>query len=358
MKDSIKYHPALDGARGWVSIGVLIAHVNLSWLTGILTLMELFFVISGFLITSIILIQTKTNKNINLLTFWKHRLMRLYPVLIVVVVTCTSIASLATDHAASSLNDAIATLLYVSNLTKLNDQIYPTIFAQTWSLAIEEQFYIIWPLIFWILFTFKIKIKHVSILLTAISITCIVWKQYLIYTDAQWSRLYYATDTRMDAFIIGGLVAIHHSNLLKIFNKAILFSILKASILLYFFIISFGTPRSLDYFQWQQPMTVILSAALVLLTTSDRESFFKWLLSTRLSVYLGQRSYSIYLWHWPIIWLLSVIFNPSKPLLLIIVLPITLVLSDISYRFIERPFMLRRKSLRIQQEIDYLEKRT
>ena len=358
MTNNSSYYPALDGARGWVSIGVLIAHVNIEWLTGILISMELFFVISGFLITSIMISKKGKSQNIDLITFWKHRLMRLYPVLVVVVFSFTIIASLATEHATSVIKDAITTLLYISNLTKLSDQAYPTIFAQTWSLAIEEQFYIMWPLLFWIIFSFNTRAKFITALLITITFACLIWKHFLISSDVQWSRLYYATDTRMDAFIIGGLIAIHHNSLLLKFHNEIFFSLLKASVFLYALLIVLGSPRAIDYFYWQQPLAIFLSAAIVIILTSNRNSLLKWLLSTRLSVYLGQRSYSIYLWHWPIIWLLSVLFNPSKPLLLTIVLPITLVLSDISYRFIERPFMLRRKSLRIQQEIDYLEKRT
>src|SRR5690606_34425077 len=154
--------------------------------------------------------------------------------------------------ASSVIKDATTTLLYISNLTKLSDQLYPTIFAQTWSLAIEEQFYIIWPLLFWIIFSYNISAKSTTVLLIIITLTCLTWKQFLIFNDAQWSRLYYATDTRMDAFIIGGLIAIHHNSLLLKFCNDILFSLLKTSVFLYALLIVIGSPRALEYFHWQQ----------------------------------------------------------------------------------------------------------
>src|SRR5690606_15566123 len=106
-RDQISDYPALDGVRGWMAVGVLHARVQLSWFPGAMILMELFFVISGFLITSIIGREVQRRGKIDLLTFWKRRLQRLYPVLLLVVITCTSVACLVVEDPLPSLKDAL-----------------------------------------------------------------------------------------------------------------------------------------------------------------------------------------------------------------------------------------------------------
>src|SRR5690606_38414057 len=105
------------------------------------------------------------------------------------------------------------------------------------------------------------------------------------------------------------------------------------------------TPREMVYFLWQQTLALVLSAALILLLTSPRPSVFKWLFSLRPSVFVGQRCYSIYLWHWPIIWLLLVTVRPDPLVMLMIVAPLVLVLSCLSYHYLELPFMSLRNAL-------------
>ena len=220
-RDQISYYPALDGVRGWMAFGVLLAHVKLSWFPGAMILMELFFVISGFLITSIIWREVQRRGKIDLLTFWKRRLQRLYPVLLLVVITCTSVACLVVEDPLPSLKDALATLLYVSNFTKLHDYVYPTIFGQTWSLGIEEQFYLLWPLLFWAGVKFRYSAAGLTTVLICVAVACILWKMHLVSSGAPWSRLYYAPDTRLDAFVAGGLLALFYP-LLHVWSQYLL----------------------------------------------------------------------------------------------------------------------------------------
>ncbi|WP_285258713.1 acyltransferase family protein [Halopseudomonas bauzanensis] len=339
------YYPSLDGVRGWMAFGVLVAHIHLPWFPGAMILMELFFVISGFLITSIIWRNATKYGKVHLLDFWKRRLLRLYPVLILVVVVCTSLACLLVEDPLPSLKDALATLFYVSNFTKLYDYIFPTIFGQTWSLGIEEQFYLLWPLLFWCLLKLRFKAYGVAAALILIALACTLWKIHLINNGAPWSRLYYAPDTRMDAFVVGGLLAIYYPYLKEWCQRPCPHAALILGSCAYLVLLVIGTPREMAYFYWQQSTAVVLAAMLVLLLVSPRDSFFKWLFSTKPSVFFGQRCYSIYLWHWPIIWLLLVTFNPDRLVLLAIVLPLVLVLSCLSYSYVEIPFLAKRNPL-------------
>ena len=343
-KNQPKYYPALDGVRGWMAFGVLVAHVHLPWFPGAMMLMELFFVVSGFLITSIIWRNVTKHGRVNLVEFWKRRLLRLYPVLIVVVVVFTGIALLVVEDPGPSLKDAAATLFYVSNFTKLYDYHFPTLFGQTWSLAIEEQFYLLWPVLFWCLLRFRLNTFSVAGFLILIAAACTLWKIYLINSGAPWSRLYYAPDTRMDAFVAGGLLALFYPHLQQWCQRPLSHALLVLGSCAYLVLLAFGTPHEMAYFHWQQSTAIVLCSMLTLLLVSPRNSAFKSLFSTRASVFFGQRCYSIYLWHWPVIWMLLVTLNPDRLVLLAITLPLVLALSCLSYSYVEIPFQAIRNS--------------
>lgn len=339
------YFPALDGVRGWMAIGVLVAHVNLAWFPGAMILMELFFVISGFLITAIIWRGIEKHGQLDFKGFWKRRLARLYPVLILVVVIFTCIACIFIDDPWPSLKDALATLLYYSNWTKMYDYVYPTIFGQTWSLAVEEQFYLLWSLIFLAAFKLRMKVLHIALCLLLLALLCMAWKYYLIAQGAPWSRLYYALDTRMDAFVVGGLLALSYPTLQAWFQRPVPHAMLTLSACAYVILLVFGTPKDISYFYWQQTAAVLLSAMVVLLLASPRKGLFQWLCSLKPSVLLGERCYSIYLWHWPVIWLILMKCELNKIVLLLVVLPSVLLLSWLSYAYVEQPFMSKRRSI-------------
>lgn len=339
------YYPALDGVRGWMAFGVLLAHIHLPWFPGAMVLMELFFVISGFLITSIIWRSAARHGNIQLVEFWKRRLLRLYPVLILVVVVSCALACILLEDPVPSLKDGLVTLLYVSNFTKLYDYVWPTIFGQTWSLGIEEQFYLLWPLLFFGLLKLRMKAAGAAAVLILIAVACTLWKIHLITSGAPWSRLYYAPDTRMDAFVAGGLLALYYPYLKNWCQRDIPHALLILGSCAYLVLLVVATPKEMAYFQWQQSAAVVLSAMLTLLLVSPRKSALKWLFSTRASVFAGQRCYSIYLWHWPIIWLMLVTISPDRWLLLAVVPPLVFVLSCLSYSYVEIPFLAKRKPL-------------
>lgn len=144
MKKS-SHFPAIDTMRGTIALAVLIAHVNMNWLPHVHIAMDIFFSISAFLITLTLIKNIEENGKISLLTFTKRRLLRLYPALVFCIVPYTIAAYFFVDNFQFIINDAFLTLIYASNFSKLSNYIYPHFFGHTWSLAIEEHFYIIWP---------------------------------------------------------------------------------------------------------------------------------------------------------------------------------------------------------------------
>ena len=328
-----------------MALGVVIAHVNLAWFPGAMIMMESFFVISGFLITTIIWRGAEKASDFNLANFWKRRLLRLYPVLILVIF-CSYVASLLVlDDVRPVLSDGLATLLYYSNWTKLYHYHYPTIFGQSWSLSVEEQFYIIWPVLFYFSFKLDLGLKRTVLLLSSIGMACMIWKYYLIAQGVPWSRLYYALDTRMDAFVFGGILAMVYPKVIRLCLSDVGRVVLNASVVSYVILLAVSTPREMSYFYWQQSISLLISALLVLLLVIPSKGVAQRVFSSDISVFLGQRCYSIYLWHWPLIWLLTIEFKLSKLELLLVVIPAVLILSSLSYKFIELPFMSRRRGV-------------
>lgn len=183
-------------------------HVNRAWFPGAPAVMDIFFVISGFLITLLLLKNIQRQGHVELKKFWVRRIKRLYPMLIIVVGTYLLLGSLLIEHPAPLYLDGMQTLLYVSNWTKLYNNIYPSYFAHTWSLSIEEQFYLLWPLCLLLVFRWKISRAWMITSCLLLVVSTVIWRNHLIGATAPWSRIYYASDTRLDAFLLGGILAI------------------------------------------------------------------------------------------------------------------------------------------------------
>lgn len=344
------YYPALDGLRGIMAMGVIIAHVNLAWFPGAPIMMDIFFVISGFLITSIILRGVEKTGRVDLFGFWTRRLLRLYPALVTVVIFSLIVAWWVVDDFWPVVKDAISSVLYYSNWTKIYNYVYPGMYGHTWSLSVEEQFYIIWPVLFSLFLLARLRLAHILLLLSFVALTAMLWRYYLIGQDAPWSRLYYALETRMDAFVAGGALALSFGVLHKYTTAWIWHFFLYLCALALLVVVILGRPREIEYFLWQQSLALVLSISVILLLTSRRDSIFKKFFCMRWCVFLGERCYSLYLWHWPIIWLLLVETELEKTTILLIVVPLTVLLSTLTYSFVEAPFLSRGSLMHRSQE--------
>lgn len=345
MKKS-SHFPAIDGLRGVFALAVLTAHVNINWLPHTHILMDIFFTISAFLITLALIKNIEKSGKISLLTFTKRRLLRLYPALIFCVVSYTIVAYFFVENFRFIIDDAFLTLIYASNFSKLSNYIYPHFFGHTWSLAIEEHFYIIWPSLLTLLLIRKKVWKNAAKILLLIMLISITWRIYLAESGAEWSRLYYASDTRIDAFIIGGLLAFLQPKIDSLYQTKPFFK--NTLIALGFCILLplyFWDPKIKYYFIWQQPVILFLSCTLIFVITRNDKNIIEKILKSKILQWIGVRCYGIYLWHWPIIWIFISQTEISKPLLLMIVLPFSLFMAWFSYKYIEEPILRRRPKM-------------
>ena len=344
----IPHVAALDGLRGAAVAAVVLFHGG--HLRGGYLGVDLFFVLSGFLITSLLLAESRNTGALRLGRFWARRARRLLPALALllfgVAVYCVTLAS--SDELGTIRADALATIGYVANWRSIfagND--YFALFRQpsplnhTWSLAIEEQFYLVWPLIFFGLLAWKKAKAPIAVFVTAVGLAVtssalMVW----LYDAQSPSRSYYGTDTRAAAVLMGaalaaGLTLWGH---VKAGSSRIALEIaglIGAGLLA---VLWFRLPGDAPRLYRGGFLIAGLSAIIVIAAAvHPQRGPIGWVLSFRPLCLLGLISYGLYLWHWPV----DVVFGGHTSLtgwpLFVAETAVALGISIVSYRLVEMP---------------------
>ena len=299
--------PALDGLRGVAILLVIIHHqlIPVSLNGGFLGV-DLFFVLSGFLITSLLLKEFDATKSISLTKFYARRVLRLAPALVLYLCVVLYITyRQQPEEFKHELKLVFLGLTYLTNWRLAFGWDYsldPT--AIMWSLSIEEQFYLLWPPLLLLALWSKAKRSHVAIAL-ALSILGIAVHRYSLFSHgAEFNRMYYGSDTRADAPLVGCLVALlslsrtHGTKRAHVALKAALNLGAFASACLLIYLVA--TSTFTDHFLYRGGYTLVASASGLLvwhLADSD-ESFMTRILEFYLLRWFGLISYGLYLWHW------------------------------------------------------------
>jgi len=361
-----RHLPALNGLRGLAVIAVVAYHLQIGWAKGGYLGVDLFFVLSGFLITTLLLEEWVHTSRIDLVAFWGRRARRLLPALFLVVVAlalyliCNALWGGPGANGLIDLSglrgDAIATLLYVNNwhLVFAHQSYFaqfstPSPLQHTWSLAIEEQFYLVWPLVLLVLLKYGRRgWRGVGATVTvALGVGSSVLMAALFHPGVDPSRIYYGTDTRLFDLMAGATVAFlaaarrqpdaQARRTLHWVGPA-------AAVVLGVFWVRAGTSGGLPTnFMFEGGF--LLCAALAALVVADARliepGWFARGLAWRPLHFVGTISYGIYLWHWPVI----VYLNGARtglstwPLNLLRIV-VTLAVSTASYYLVERPIRL------------------
>lgn len=212
----VRHVPALDGLRAVAVLAVVAFHFGAGFARGGLLGVDIFFVLSGFLITSLLLDEHARRGTIRLREFWGRRARRLLPALLLVIAAVTISARWLGDQGDLGLlrNDAFATLAYVANWhfaasgqDYFGDLAADSPLLHTWSLGIEEQFYVLWPLLALLLLRLRRGEKWLRVVAVAGALASTAWLVYLAVGGTDTSRLYYGTDTRVAALLVGAVVA-------------------------------------------------------------------------------------------------------------------------------------------------------
>jgi peptidoglycan/LPS O-acetylase OafA/YrhL len=347
-KFKLGYQPALDGLRGVAILGVMIYHANVPYrpyLSGGFIGVDIFFVLSGFLITSLLIEEFDSTGRIQLKNFYARRALRLLPALIVLlIVFCiASLALLPSDRARSNLIDAAIALFYVSNWARAFAIHPPDYIGHTWSLAIEEQFYILWPLLLLTLLRITRNRKFIAHVACGIAITAQIWRIFLSVNGASIERIYNGLDTRADALMIGctlgialasGLIQPQKINALKWLTPLTLIALGA------FAWLSHWNDFAMAYYGFI--VVAVLAAILVLDLMTASSVWLKNLLSQRWLVWIGSISYGVYLWHYVVDRVMSEMGFRGATVLTFGTL-ITFAIASASYYAIEKPILRLKK---------------
>ena len=357
---SMGYQPALDGLRALSVIAVIFYHAGFSWMHGGFFGVEVFFVVSGFLITSLLLDERDRTGHTNLPQFWLRRARRLLPALFAVLVAVAVWSVFAgTDEQQSELRrDLPWAVFYSGNWGQIvGDVPYysgdPPLLRHVWSLAVEEQWYLLWPLAFVALRRSRLTKSGTAGVLVAISVSVMVWT-YVLHGNGPGNTspivwlddtdrinfMYLSTVTRASGLVLGAAAAFvwrpwRSPAAVRSQGGWLLDGLGLLAVAMLGCIAAVATLTDGYVYQWLLALVTVLSLIAVLVAVHPAATWYRAILSWRPLVEIGKRSYGIYLWHWPI-FVFADAYGGSVPRV-VAALAVTAVLSELCYRFVEMP---------------------
>ena len=358
---ALGYAPALDGIRALAVLAVLLFHAGVSWLPGGFLGVDVFFVLSGFLISTLLLAEWRRTGKVDLVAFWGRRARRLLPALLLLVLVVVTVGRLLLDPETVHLlrADALAALLYVANWRMLvrghggyfAATASPSPLQHTWSLGIEEQFYLIWPLLLLLLMWrggSPGRVLRFSIAGAAVSAAL---AGLLFRPGADPSRVYYGTDTRAQALLCGcALAALLATGRVRLNRRGRL--LLGALAALAVAGLGWAWAAAQGDASWLYRgglLLVALATTAVLAQVSlVPRSVCARVLSLPPLPAIGKISYGLYLWHWPVFLALDAERTGlSGAALLLARVAVSVVTATLSCWLVERPIRQRRWSVRL-----------
>ena len=348
-----RYITGLDGIRAIAVIMVLAYHLKLALFKSGFLGVTVFFVLSGYLITGILISEVEEEGTIDLKNFWLRRIRRLVPAVMSMAVVIIFVSAVVNRIIfTKGCKDFLASVLGFNNWWQIFNKVsyfeaagVPSPFTHCWSLAIETQFYLIYPLI--LLGIYKLvksreegRAKRgllfagVTLLLALISVILMI---VLFDPQQDASRVYYGTDTRAFSLLFGAILAILWEyqmvpRRLSASVNMVLGSVTFAVLL----VMTIAINGSSNFWYRGGQFVGTILTVLVIYTVSGRKTWLSRFLSNPVLKWIGDRSYSIYLWHYPIILLISKGIKASWWITLIEIV-LSVVLAELSYRFIETP---------------------
>ncbi|EMN2537568.1 acyltransferase family protein [Acinetobacter baumannii] len=334
---SIKYRNEIDGLRAIAVLFVFFNHLNISLFKGGFIGVDIFFVISGFLITMIIRKEIE-NKSFTILNFYRKRIIRIAPAyfLVLMIVSSISFFILTPSELISYIKSALSSALFVSNFYfwknvggYFSDNTHETFLLHFWSLSVEEQFYLLWP-IFLIILMSIIKNRKIFLFTFFILLIFLIAVSEFMAINYSSMAYYFPFSRAFELFVGASLVFIKNNNIKT--QKSNIFYFF--SILTLFFCAFFYSENT--KFPGLFALLPCLATALIIYLNNSNSIFYKFL-SCSLMRFFGKISYPMYLWHWPIIVVFNILLIEINFKIGLFIFTSTVVLSYLTFKFVEKP---------------------
>jgi peptidoglycan/LPS O-acetylase OafA/YrhL len=345
--------PGLDGVRALAVLAVMGFHEGISELSGGFLGVDVFFVLSGFLITDLLVSMYDRLGRLDLKDFWSRRARRLLPALALMLIVVTAAATVIEPGQGASLREALlAAVTYTSNWYQILHHVSyfaslglfaaPPPLDHLWSLAIEEQFYLIWPLLLWLIIV-KLNGRRARVTATLILAAMSALAMALEYSPGDPSLVYYGTDTHASALLIGAALALA----LPLATVASLPTVqvrrLDAAGVLGLVLLAWAAGHFSGADPAVYPVGLILAAvgAAGLVVAAASTGVIAAMTGLPPLRWVGIRSYGIYLWHWPVIALAGAIIGSraNSAWMWFIEAAVSIGLACLSWQFVETPIL-------------------
>lgn len=341
----LAYRRDIDGLRAIAVLSVLGFHAFPQWIKGGFIGVDIFFVISGFLITNI-LYKNLQSQHFSLIDFYTRRVRRIFPALIIVLTCCLVFGwfTLLADEYALLGKHIAGGAAFVSNLVLWQESGYFDVAAETkpllhlWSLGIEEQFYIFWPVILWLSWRKNLNLLQVTLYLIFLSFALNIW----LHADSRIAD-FYSPLTRAWELLAGAVLALYKPQIKPTpFNYFVTQTPALQSVFGFAFLILgflFITKDRLFPGYWAILPTI---GTMLLINAGEKSFIIKKLLSNRVMVWFGLISFPLYLWHWPLLSFARIFSDGEDPARSIRfgALALSITLAWLTKRLIEQPLRL------------------
>lgn len=352
----------LDGIRALAALAVLVYHVAPNWLPGGFLGVDVFFVLSGFLITALLAREQRLAGRINIAAFWLRRFRRLVPaVTLTVLVTVPLAAVVNRDFLVGIWYQVLGTLTYTYNWVNVAfggsyfDRTNPQFLANMWTLAVEQQFYLVWPLI--LLLAFLIPTRHRWLVPALLALASVSEMAVLKAGGGNLTRIYEGTDTHAFGLMLGATLALLFPLALEntphyLDRSTARLRGLAAWVGMVGVFVSFLMLRDSDPFTYPWGVLAVSVLTIGIMQACLEEvagvsgpgQVLVELLSWPPLQWLGVRSYSLYLWHWPVFMLVNSLWRDLPQwAALVIIAVVSILAASVSYKYVENP--MRRNGL-------------
>jgi peptidoglycan/LPS O-acetylase OafA/YrhL len=338
-----KYQPALDGVRSVAVLTVVGFHARHEWFPGGYIGVDIFFVMSGFLITTILLAERQMKGHVSVRSFYIRRALRLLPALLLVCIAVALAFLLVpgVTYRSATFLGVLTAVTYTSSPVLAAGVSDLGWMIHTWSLSVEEYFYLVWP--FLLIVGTARGARYWRALVVGLTVTAIAYR-FSAPAVFGWSlrRVAYAADTRAEQLLIGCLLAV----VLTVARRKIpMWLVLLAGVSLAAMVLLPGDITSELYLYGGSTLVALMAAALIAGVVQNPAGPLARLLSLKPLVWVGRRSYGIYLWNLPIVAVIAAT-SLSDHLQLVVKIGLTFLIPALSYRWVELPFLHMKARLR------------